>query len=118
MSNTLSTRSLKFESLDSDLRVLTRTEVPANPEANVSAWVEIDGWEDTTHGVKFFWRTEDGESMFALHLIPRSKSKKEAVDISYDEMQAVRHERHTYPFVAPKLGHDATVLAMGIPKAA
>jgi hypothetical protein len=118
MSDTLSNRSLRFNDLAIDLETLVRKESSANPEADASAWVEIDGWEDTTHNVKFMWRTVEGENIFALRLSPRNPGKQEEVGMNYDEMQAARHEHHIYPYAAPKLGHEATVLALGIPEAA
>jgi hypothetical protein len=87
-------------------------------EANVSAWIEIDGWEDTTHEVSILWRVEDGEEHFSLNLTPKTGHDPVAAEVSFDEVQSVRHEQHSYPYIAPKVGHAATVFALGIPEAA
>jgi hypothetical protein len=83
-----------------------------------SLWQEIDGWEDSTHTVRILWRVVDGENQFNLDLEPKTGNNSTAVDVSFDEVQQIRHEQHAYPFVAPKAGHLATVNALGIPEAA
>lgn len=84
----------------------------------MAGWQEIDGWEDKTHEVSIWWMDKDGEDAFLLGLEPKSSLTPRAVDMTFEEIQAVRHEHHTYPFVAPKVGHLAAVQAIGIPEAA
>lgn len=87
-------------------------------EEDVSLCEEIDGWEDSTHTVSILWRVENGENRFYLNLLPKTGNEPTAAEMSFDEVQSVRHEKHAYPYIAPKVGHTAAVSALGIPEAA
>src|SRR5438105_1273895 len=78
------------------------------------SWQEIDGWEDPTHTVSIWWFQKDGEDHFRLGLEPKTGYSPVGVEVDFDEVQHVRHEHHTYPYVAPKAGHLATIQALGI----
>jgi len=85
----------------------------------VGLWEQIDGWDSTSHTVEIFWRVEGNENRFALDLVPTTDyGDRVSVDVTFEEVQAIRHEQHTYPYIAPKVGHLATVEALGIPEAA
>lgn len=86
---------------------------------NTGVWEQIDGWDSSTHTVEILWRVEAGENRFALNLVPATEAgDRVSADMTFEEVQAIRHEQHTYPYIAPKVGHLATVEALGISEAA
>jgi len=104
--------SAKVEDLQVDLLDIARGN-------EMEGLVPIDGWEDSTHEVTILWkRTHEGGNSFFLLLKPKTGTRPAGVGLPFDVVQQVRHERHSYPFVEPILGHEATALALGDPRAA
>lgn len=91
--------------------------VAGEPSRDVGNWMIIDDFQSPSQEVAIRWRRQNGQDRFDL-MVTTEQGTRVHPEVSYEEVQEIRRGAHIYPFLAAKIGHEATVRALGLDKAA